>query len=166
MTPLYDAIRAFSAQHPVRLHIRATRGSPCPSRNWRGGRPDVTELGPTGDLFHGGEPFDSAQRLWAEDFSMDCCQFLTGGSTLGLHTALALCCRPGDRVLIDRGCHRAVYNALALLDLDPVYLPRPWWAEKRLTSTISPGICGKSPGRAPGNQNGLYYISELLRIVV
>ena len=30
MTPLYDAIRAFSAQHPVRLHIRATRGSPLP----------------------------------------------------------------------------------------------------------------------------------------
>ena len=55
---------------------------------------------------------------------MDCCQFLTGGSTLGLHTALALL-PSGDRVLIDRGCHRAVYNALALLDLDPVYLPGP-----------------------------------------
>ena len=139
MTPLYDAIRAFSAQHPVRLHIPGHKGKPLPIPELAGAAAlDVTELGPTGDLFHGGEPFDSAQRLWAEDFSMDCCQFLTGGSTLGLHTALALCCRPGDRVLIDRGCHRAVYNALALLDLDPVYLPRPWWAEKRLTSTISP----------------------------
>ena len=139
MTPLYDAIRAFSAQGPVRLHIPGHKGKPLPIPELTGAAAlDVTELGPTGDLFHGGEPFDSAQRLWAEDFSMDCCQFLTGGSTLGLHTALALCCRPGDRVLIDRGCHRAVYNALALLDLDPVYLPRPWWEEERLTSTISP----------------------------
>ena len=139
MTPLYDAIRAFSAQGPVRLHIPGHKGKPLPIPELTGAAAlDVTELGPTGDLFHGGEPFDSAQRLWAEDFSMDCCQFLTGGSTLGLHTALALCCRPGDRVLIDRGCHRAVYNALALLDLEPVYLPRPWWEEERLTSTISP----------------------------
>ena len=139
MTPLYDAIRAFSAQGPVRLHIPGHKGKPLPIPELTGAAAlDVTELGPTGDLFHGGEPFDSAQRLWAEDFSMNCCQFLTGGSTLGLHTALALCCRPGDRVLIDRGCHRAVYNALALLDLDPVYLPRPWWEEERLMSTISP----------------------------
>jgi len=109
----------------------------------------VTEIPGTGNLYEAGEPFDSAQRLWAEDFSMDCCQFLTGGSTLGLHTALALCCRPGDRVLIDRGCHRAVYNALALLDLDPVYLPRPWWAEKRLTSTISPEYVEKALAEHP-----------------
>ena len=150
MTPLYDAIRAFSAQHPVRLHIPGHKGKPLPIPELAGAAAlDVTELGPTGDLFHGGEPFDSAQRLWAEDFSMDCCQFLTGGSTLGLHTALALCCRPGDRVLIDRGCHRAVYNALALLDLDPVYLPRPWWAEKRLTSTISPEYVEKALAEHP-----------------
>ena len=95
MTPLYDAIRAFSAQGPVRLHIPGHKGKPLPIPELTGAAAlDVTELGPTGDLFHGGEPFDSAQRLWAEDFSMDCCQFLTGGSTLGLHTALALCCRP------------------------------------------------------------------------
>ena len=139
MTPLYDAIRAFSAQGPVRLHIPGHKGKPLPIPELTGAAAlDVTELGPTGDLFHGGEPFDSAQRLWAEDFSMDCCQFLTGGSTLGLHTALALCCRPGDRVLIDRGCHRAVYNALALLDLKPVYLERPWLASEGITGPISP----------------------------
>ena len=84
MTPLYDAIRAFSAQGPVRLHIPGHKGKPLPIPELTGAASlDVTELGPTGDLFHGGEPFDSAQRLWAEDFSMDCCQFLTGGSTLG-----------------------------------------------------------------------------------
>ena len=65
MTPLYDAIRAFSAQHPVRLHIPGHKGKPLPIPELAGAAAlDVTELGPTGDLFHGGEPFDSAQRLW------------------------------------------------------------------------------------------------------
>ena len=67
MTPLYDAIRAFSAQGPVRLHIPGHKGKPLPIPELTGAAAlDVTELGPTGDLFHGGEPFDSAQRLWAE----------------------------------------------------------------------------------------------------
>ena len=38
---------------------------------------------------------------------------------MGIHTGLALCAKPGERVLIDRNCHRAVFNALALLDLEP-----------------------------------------------
>lgn len=59
-----------------------------------------------------------------------------------------------------------MYNALALLDLDPVYLPRPWWAEKRLTSTISPEYVEKALAEHPEIKTVWYYISELLRIVV
>lgn len=139
MTPLYDAIRAYAAQKPTRFHMPGHKGSFLPVPELQSIAPlDVTEVEPTGDLFSGGEPFDTAQKLWAERFGMDNCLFLTGGSTLGLHAALALFCRPGDQVLIDRGCHRAVYNALALLDLEPVYLPRPWRAGEGIASLISP----------------------------
>ena len=55
----------------------------------------------------------------------------------GLHAALALFCRPGDQVLIDRGCHRAVYNALALLDLEPSICPA-WRAGRGSAGPISP----------------------------
>lgn len=139
MTPLYNAIRAYAAQKPARFHMPGHKGSFLPVPELQSIAPlDVTEVEPTGDLFSGGEPFDTAQKLWAERFGMDNCLFLTGGSTLGLHAALALFCRPGDQVLIDRGCHRAVYNALALLDLEPVYLPRPWKAGEGIAGPISP----------------------------
>lgn len=139
MTPLYDAIRAYAARQPARFHMPGHKGAFLPAAELQSIAPlDVTEIDPTGDLFAGGEPFDAAQKLWAERFGMENCLFLTGGSTLGLHAALALFCRPGDRVLIDRGCHRAVYNALALLELEPVYLPRPWLAEEGVAGPISP----------------------------
>lgn len=139
MTPLYDAIRAYAAQKPTRFHMPGHKGRFLPVPELQSIAPlDVTEVEPTGDLFSGSEPFDTAQKLWAERFGMDNCLFLTGGSTLGLHAALALFCRPGDQVLIDRGCHRAVYNALALLDLKPVYLPRPWRAGEGIAGPISP----------------------------
>ncbi len=139
MTPLYDAIRAYAAQKPTRFHMPGHKGSFLPVPELQSIAPlDVTEVEPTGDLFSGGEPFDTAQKLWAERFGMDNCLFLTGGSTLGLHAALALFCRPGDQVLIDRGCHRAVYNAMALLDLEPIYLPRSWRAGEGIAGPISP----------------------------
>jgi lysine decarboxylase len=134
-TPLYDVLRAYAAQGPARFHMPGHKGKPLPAPELAAlSALDVTEIPSTGNLYEAGEPFDSAQRLWAEQFGFDHCQFLTGGSTMGIHTGLTLFCRPGDQVLIDRGCHRAVYNALALLDLEPVFLERPWLADHSLVA--------------------------------
>lgn len=137
--PLYDALRDYAARGPARFHMPGHKGVSLPAPELNGlAAIDVTELSGTGNLYAPGEPFDSAQALWAEQFGFEQCQFLTGGSTMGLHTGLALCCRPGDRVLVDRNCHRAVFNALALLDLMPVYLERPWLREEGLIGPVSP----------------------------
>lgn len=138
-TPLYDALRAFAGQRPLRMHMPGHKGKSLGIPELSGGAAlDVTELTPTGDLFAGGGPIEGAEALWARTFRMPGCLFLTGGSTQGIHAALTLACRPGEAVLLDRGCHRSVYHALALLDLRPVYLTRPWLAETGVTGPISP----------------------------
>lgn len=137
-TPLYDALRDYAAQNPARFHMPGHKGRPLPAPELAGlPAIDVTEIPGTGNLYEAGEPFDSTQTLWADIFGFDHCQFLTGGSTMGIHTGLTLFCKPGDQVLIDRGCHRAVYNALALLDLEPVFLERPWRTEDNLVAPFS-----------------------------
>lgn len=138
-TPLYDALLAYAAKGPVRFHMPGHAGKFLPAPEFSALLPlDVTELPGTGNLYEAGEPFDRAQRLWAEAAGFESCQMLTGGSTMGLHTALALLAPPGSAVLVDRGCHRSVFHALALLDLRPVYLERPWLAGERLTGPFSP----------------------------
>ena len=138
-TPLYDALRAFADAGPLRMHMPGHKGRPLPAPELASAsRLDFTELPPTGDLFAGGGAIGEAEELWAERFHMSACLFLTGGSTQGLQAALALACKPGEGVLVDRGCHRAVYNALALLDLRPVYLPRPWLAGAGVAGPVSP----------------------------
>ena len=139
-TPLYDALRQYADREPLRFHMPGHKGIICQPSDLRWMAPiDVTELPETGNLYEAGEPFDSAQALWAELFGFDQCQFLTGGSTMGVHTGLALCARPGDKVLMDRTCHRSAFNALALLDLEPVWLERPWLKSENLPGPISPG---------------------------
>lgn len=138
-TPLYDALKYYAERDPARYHMPGHKGSFLPIPELMDLAPlDVTELSLTGDLYASGAPFDEAQRLWAEIFGFDHCQFLTGGSTMGIHTGLALCAQPGRQVLIDRNCHRAVFNALALLDLEPVYLERTWLESERLIGPILP----------------------------
>ncbi|MBR4099161.1 MAG: amino acid decarboxylase [Clostridium sp.] len=137
-TPLYDALKAYAAQSPARFHMPGHKGALLPCPELAGAACiDVTEIPPTGNLYEAGEPFDTAQALWAVRVGFDNCQFLTGGSTMGVHTAFALCCPPGSGVLVDRGCHRSVFHAMALLDLQPVYLERPWLAEENLCGPFS-----------------------------
>lgn len=136
-TPLYDALTAFASQNPLRMHMPGHKGKPLLGLDGLSAI-DFTELPPTGNLFDGGGAIGEAERLWAELFHMDSCLFLTGGSTQGVLTALTLACQPGDTVLLDRGSHRSAYNALALLDLKPVYLERPWLAQAGVTGLISP----------------------------
>lgn len=138
-TPLYGALTAFAGRAPLRMHMPGHKGKlPFAPALESAAALDFTELTPTGDLFAGDGPIRAAEDLWAEVFHMPHCLFLTGGSTQGVHAALTLACGPGDAVLVDRGCHRSVYHALALLDLRPVYLPRPWLAGEGITGAIPP----------------------------
>jgi len=136
-TPLYDALRVLAAQTPLRMHMPGHKGTPLPLPELAGyAALDFTELSPTGDLFAGDGPIREAEELWASCFHMPHCLFLTGGSTQGVLAALTLACPVGSTILLDRNSHRSAYHAMALLDLHPVYLYRPYWED--LPGPITP----------------------------
>ena len=140
MTPLFDRLVELSHQPLTRLDMPGHHGHPAPGLDFWPAHLDVTEHPATGDLFdpEADDPIAEAQALWAKAVGMDACLFLTGGSTQGIHAALALTAGTGGEVLLDRGSHRSVFNALALLDLTPHYLPRPWLEEEGVTGPIQP----------------------------
>ena len=148
--PLYDSLRALAAQGPLRLDMPGHHGSPFPGDFPWPSELDFTENGSTGDLF-GNEPdaIQEAERLWAERFGFDSCLFLTGGSTQGVHTGLALLAGQGSAIALDRGSHRSAYHALALLDLTPHFLPRPWLESEGVTGPISPETVAETLVRHP-----------------
>lgn len=139
-TPLYDMLKKLAAQDVLRLDMPGHHGKPLPVENFWPSGIDFTENGRTGDLFGvGGDAIEEAERLWAKRLGFDSCLFLTGGSTQGIHTGLALLAGCGGHAALDRGSHRSVYNAMALLDLIPHYLVRPWIEMDGVTGPISPG---------------------------
>ena len=148
-TPLYDCLNAVAKQAPLRFDMPGHHGVLSP------GLPgeialDFTETGRTGDLFGaGGDAIEEAERLWARRFGFDACLFLTGGSTQGVHTGLALLAGAGGAVALDRGSHRSAYHALALLDLTPRYLLRPWLEGEGITGPIAPQSVAKTLKKHP-----------------
>ena len=48
--------------------------------------------------------------------------YLVGGSSCGILAAISAVCSPGDKIIIGRNCHKAVYNAVRLLRLHTLYL--------------------------------------------
>ena len=83
---------------------------------------DVTELSGTDNLQNPNGILKAAQENCAKIFGAGESFFLTGGSSLGLRAAILGCAKRGERVIVDRTCHRSVISAIALGGIEPVFV--------------------------------------------
>ncbi len=99
---------------------------------------DVTEFEETDDLQNPQGILQEAQEQVARIYGAKASFFLTNGSSLGLEAAILSVCRPGEKILVDRTCHKAVASGLVLAGAVPVFV-EPEFSEKlRLYMGISP----------------------------
>ena len=75
---------------------------------------DITEIDGFDNLHHAegilAEAVERAAKLWGSRKSF----FLVNGSSAGLLAGIRALTKRGDKVLMARGCHRAVYHACLL----------------------------------------------------
>lgn len=81
---------------------------------------DFTEISKTGNLFLADGPIHNSEKMYANYFGAKEIIYLTGGSTQGIFTAV-FSAKP-NKILVDRNSHKALCNALGLLDLDPEFI--------------------------------------------
>ena len=87
---------------------------------------DVTEVEGTDNLHHPTGNIRDCMNEMKDLYQTQETYLLVNGSTCGILAALSSCCKKGDTILVDRHSHRSVYHAIYLLDLNPVYLYRPY----------------------------------------
>lgn len=137
--PLYDALHRFAEEKPLRMCMPGHKGIGLPVPELKGyASLDFTETSRTGNLYAADGLIDQAEQLWADYWGSDSCLFLTGGSTQGLHAALHLIAGPGDEILIDRVSHRCLHTGMALLDLKPCWISRPWLERGGVFGPVQP----------------------------
>lgn len=105
---------------------------------------DLTEIPGLDNLHAPTGVIQEAQRFAAEAFGAKRSFFLVNGCTVGLHAAIAAMCRPGQRLIVGRDCHRAVINGMLLAGVKPYYI-LPEYSEK---FSINTGITAEAVEKA------------------
>lgn len=151
---LYDRLQDYSSRGMVSFHMpgHKGRGLHASGLPWQ---LDITEIHGFDNL-HAPEGVledaqDRAARLWGSEGAY----FLVGGSTGGLLAGLYATVGPGEKVLLARNCHKAVYHGVELLGLRPVYLEPPMVAETGLCGSISPAAVEAALERHPDIRLGI-----------
>lgn len=83
---------------------------------------DITEIDEFDNLHHATGMLRDAQNRAAKLYGAKESFFLVNGSTCGLLSAVFASFNRGDKVLVARNCHKAVYHALEIRGLEPIYL--------------------------------------------
>lgn len=88
----------------------------------RMGKLDITEVEPLDNLHCPEGIIDDAQKLLAQTYKSKKAYFLVNGSTGGNLSAVFACFNEGDEVIVERNCHKSIYNAAILRKLKISYI--------------------------------------------
>lgn len=121
---LYKELKRFHKKDRISFHIPGHKFGYGLSRGFKKNIfiTDVTEFSETDDLQHPVGILKKGQDYLAKTFGTDGSFYLTNGSSLGLHAAIVGSVKKGDKILVDRTCHKAVASALIMSGAEPVYV--------------------------------------------
>lgn len=83
---------------------------------------DITEIDGFDDLHHADGIIKEAEKRAAGLYHADETHFLVNGSTSGILSAVLGCTQKSGKILMSRNCHKSVYHAVFMNELNPVYL--------------------------------------------
>ena len=99
---------------------------------------DMTEIPGLDNLHFPHGVIKEAQDLAAKAFGADYTSFLVNGSTCGMHAAILGLCKPGDRLIVSRDCHKSVIGAMMLASVTPIYISPEYDSLFGVSSLILP----------------------------
>jgi arginine decarboxylase len=83
---------------------------------------DITEIPGADDLHQPHGIIQETEERLAEFYGSRESHILVNGSTSGIYSAIMSVCRPGEKIIMARACHRSVYSALILGHLNAAYI--------------------------------------------
>ena len=86
------------------------------------GELDITEVDPLDNLHNPEGVIKEAQELLAKTYKVKKAYFLVNGSSSGNLAAIFSAFKEGEEVLVERNCHKSIYNALILRKLKVIYI--------------------------------------------
>ena len=99
---------------------------------------DITEIIGYDNLYEADGMLKVAMERAARVYGAEETFFLVNGSTVGILSAITGVAKRGERILVARNCHKAVFHAIELRDLQAVYLHPEYLPEWDIAGGIAP----------------------------
>ncbi len=154
-TPYVDALLAYAARNPGRLHVPGHKGG-------TGADPALREL--VGDaalrddipaLIHGVDigpeptPFQQAQQLAAEAWGAKRSWFLVNGASQGNQAACLALAHMGKRVVVQRNVHSSVIDGMIMGGMHPAFVAAEIDPELHVAHCLTPESLAEALDRTP-----------------
>ncbi|MDQ7861211.1 hypothetical protein RCO48_09525 [Peribacillus frigoritolerans] len=118
-TPLFDAMSAFHKKAPYPCMSQGIKMDGCLIKR---AKPyttpllgiDATEISGLDDLHAPEGAILKSEQLLADLYGVRRSYFLVNGSTVGNIAMILAACREGDKVLVQRNCHKSILHGLML----------------------------------------------------
>ena len=122
MSTIYDKLKDYSDSDYYGFHMPGHKRNLDMLKSTVPYKIDITEIEEFDDLHHAEGILKEAQIRAARIYHADETHFLINGSTVGILSAIAGVTKKGDTILVARNCHKSVYHAIYMNELNPVYL--------------------------------------------
>lgn len=99
---------------------------------------DVTELSDTDDLMAPENYIRHSMEKLSKIYKTKSTHYLLGGSTSGIYAMVSLAVKEGDKIIVDRFCHKSVINAIIFQGAIPVYITPQYNYQFSVTGGILP----------------------------
>lgn len=138
-TPVFDGLKNLMEENSVSFHMPGHKGKNT-LIEWGKYIPyiDTTEVEGMDNLLEPRGIIKESQELAAQVYGAKSTIYGVNGSTGSIYIALSAITKPGDKVLIQRNCHKAVYNAMILNRLNPVYIYPNYNEEHNVLTGLDP----------------------------
>lgn len=157
-TPLYDALLSFAKRETISLHVPGHKnGQLFPEKGmqlFQSVLPlDMTEITGMDDLHAPEGIIMEAENLAAEWFGVDTTYFLVNGSTSGNLAMILATVGAGEKIIVQRNCHKSIVHGLELAGALPIFLTPTWNKERKrytfpLEQTIKDTIYNNQDAKA------------------
>lgn len=134
-TPIFNALKEKIHKNYISFHTPGHKGRNT-LMDWSKYmlEMDTTEIEGMDNLLDPQGIIKESQDLASKVYGTKATYYSVNGSTGSIYIALSTITKPGDQVLVQRNCHKAVYNGIILNQLQPVYI-NPQYDEKHNITT-------------------------------
>lgn len=126
-TPIYSFLEAHAKKKSISFHMPGHKGASLYGRfgyesflqdfmNF-----DITEIYGADNLFQTEGILKEAQERYAKLYDVKYSYLLINGTSGGIIAAILASVNKGKKLIMARNCHKSIFNALTLGDIQPVY---------------------------------------------